>query len=467
MSKAAPTPAQIIGLACTVVGVGPGGSTHMLARVAVVDYRGQTLFEAYVLPTMPVSDYRTSTTGIEAEHLAPDSALPFQDVQNRVADLMKGKVVVGHSLWLDLSVLGIPHPAVATRDVALYQPFRNALRSPNQVVGLQTLMWRLMNRRAQDDKQCAARASTDPDASLVLNARPSLALPFVVVRGQDMASGGWFSHNLKRHSIDEPSNKPSFDASASVSQADDGKAPADGRSLQRTVTAPLSTPHDAVMSELTGVTETDAARRSDAPSSAVPLNRDASTSGGGPAEDASTQDPGSAQAARSAATTPKPVPSSGIENVYDPYTGNIAGMLYPRIAEPTSAFDPDAATSSKKKDSLQVDADKDELWSHLARIRDLQGEIAGMHVRMEGVGSADGGRGGQKRPQGPGSRMRTDTIGAGDEWVDAEQEANARKKAKDAEFTKLAESFEGRRAAIDGMMDKVCVMRIVRAKIFV
>lgn len=27
----------------------------------------------------------------------------FQDVQARVADLIKGKVVVGHSLWLDLS----------------------------------------------------------------------------------------------------------------------------------------------------------------------------------------------------------------------------------------------------------------------------------------------------------------------------------------------------------------------------
>lgn len=119
----------------------------------------------------------------------------FVDVQGRVAELMKGKVVIGHSLWLDLSgtclesermseaslhchlcmghlstcfsrnfmvfltVLGIPHPAVATRDVALYQPFRNALRSPNSVVGLQTLMWRLMNRRAQDDKQCPVSVS--------------------------------------------------------------------------------------------------------------------------------------------------------------------------------------------------------------------------------------------------------------------------------------------------------------------
>lgn len=44
---------------------------------------------------------------------------------------------------------------MATRDVALYQPFRNALRSPNQAIGLQTLMWHLMRRRVQETHVCA------------------------------------------------------------------------------------------------------------------------------------------------------------------------------------------------------------------------------------------------------------------------------------------------------------------------
>ncbi|OBZ78685.1 RNA exonuclease 4 [Grifola frondosa] len=113
---------------------------------------------------MPVSDYRTSTTGIEAAHLHHDTAMKFDDVQKQVADLIRSKILVGHALWQDLSVLGIPHPAVATRDVALYQPFRNALKSTNQVIGLQTLMWHLMRRRVQDDKICAlenSRAALD------------------------------------------------------------------------------------------------------------------------------------------------------------------------------------------------------------------------------------------------------------------------------------------------------------------
>ncbi|KAL4069675.1 hypothetical protein V8B97DRAFT_613109 [Scleroderma yunnanense] len=146
----APARDQILSLSCTNVGVGPGGTTSMLARVAVVDYKGNIVLDTFVSPTMEVGDYRTTTTGIEPAHLLSADTPSFERVQQHVADLIKGKVIVGHSLWNDLSVLGIPHPAVATRDVALYQPFRNALRSPTQVVGLQTLMWHLMCRRCQD-----------------------------------------------------------------------------------------------------------------------------------------------------------------------------------------------------------------------------------------------------------------------------------------------------------------------------
>ena len=72
------------------------------------------------------------------------------------------------------AVLGLPHRAVDTRDVALYQvclhfytltsesqanqpciasqPFRNTLQNsnPHQIIGLQTLSWQLMARRCQE-----------------------------------------------------------------------------------------------------------------------------------------------------------------------------------------------------------------------------------------------------------------------------------------------------------------------------
>ncbi|EFI28608.1 hypothetical protein CC1G_13634 [Coprinopsis cinerea okayama7 len=90
-------------------------------RVSIVDYRGAVVYDHYVVPTLPVTDYRTGATGITESLLQPPQARSFQIVQQQVANLIKGKILVGHSLWNDLSVLGIPHPAVATRDVALYQ----------------------------------------------------------------------------------------------------------------------------------------------------------------------------------------------------------------------------------------------------------------------------------------------------------------------------------------------------------
>ncbi|KAF9535385.1 hypothetical protein CPB83DRAFT_912226 [Crepidotus variabilis] len=141
---------RFLAISCLNVGVGPGGTTNLLARIAIVNYVGETVFDKFVSPTTTVTDYRTTTTGITEENLYSPEAWSFNDIQQYVASTFKGKILVGHSLWLDLSVLGLPHPAVDTRDVALYVPFRNALRSPNQIIGLQTLSWQLMQRRCQE-----------------------------------------------------------------------------------------------------------------------------------------------------------------------------------------------------------------------------------------------------------------------------------------------------------------------------
>ncbi|KAJ7579473.1 hypothetical protein C8J56DRAFT_1059073 [Mycena floridula] len=139
-------------MSCITIGAGPGGTISMLARVAIVDYQGQTVLDTYVVPTSRVTDYRTATTGIQPSHLTGGNAVQFSVVQEHVANLLRGNILVGHSLWNDLSVVGIAHAAVDTRDVGLYQPFRNALRSPRQVVGLQTLVWQLMRRRCQQQE---------------------------------------------------------------------------------------------------------------------------------------------------------------------------------------------------------------------------------------------------------------------------------------------------------------------------
>ncbi|KAJ7599624.1 ribonuclease H-like domain-containing protein [Mycena floridula] len=151
-------------MSCITIGTGPGGIISMLARVAIIDYQSQTVLDTYVVPTLKVTDYRTATTGIQPPHLTGGNAVQFSVVQEHIANLLKGNILVGHSLWNDLSVLGIAHPAVNTRDVGLYQPFRNALRFPRQVVGLQTLAWQFMQRRYQQQESNPlenARAALD------------------------------------------------------------------------------------------------------------------------------------------------------------------------------------------------------------------------------------------------------------------------------------------------------------------
>jgi hypothetical protein len=71
-----------------------------------------------VHPTAPVTDYRTTHHGLDERHLAAPEARNFIDVRANVADLLTGRVLVGHCLWESLTLLNLTHIALQTRDVA-------------------------------------------------------------------------------------------------------------------------------------------------------------------------------------------------------------------------------------------------------------------------------------------------------------------------------------------------------------
>lgn len=52
-----------------MVGVGEGGKDSILARVSVVNHFGQCVFDKFVKPREPVTDYRTHVSGIRPENL--------------------------------------------------------------------------------------------------------------------------------------------------------------------------------------------------------------------------------------------------------------------------------------------------------------------------------------------------------------------------------------------------------------
>jgi len=111
-----------------------------------------------------VTDYRSSETGLKPHHL--HKAPKIEEVRKSVKVLLQGRVVVGYKLWelflvrpppalslgrisdsVFLKFLGLSHPAIDTRDVASFVPFRKSLGyKSSQTVPLKTLVNKFMGR---------------------------------------------------------------------------------------------------------------------------------------------------------------------------------------------------------------------------------------------------------------------------------------------------------------------------------
>ncbi|KAI1110799.1 ribonuclease H-like domain-containing protein [Nemania sp. NC0429] len=121
---------KYIAIDCEMVGIGPGGQDHMVARVSCVDFHGKQVYDSFVLPRQPVTDYRTSITGITSSTLRAPAARPFDEVQAAVADLLNGRILVGHDVRHDLAVLELRHPTPQTRDTARHSSYRKFGHGP-------------------------------------------------------------------------------------------------------------------------------------------------------------------------------------------------------------------------------------------------------------------------------------------------------------------------------------------------
>lgn len=64
-----PSLTKALALDCEMVGVGPKGEESIAARVSIVNQYGKCVYDKYVKPTEPVTDYRTAVSGIRPENL--------------------------------------------------------------------------------------------------------------------------------------------------------------------------------------------------------------------------------------------------------------------------------------------------------------------------------------------------------------------------------------------------------------
>ncbi|KAI0165020.1 ribonuclease H-like domain-containing protein [Xylariaceae sp. FL1272] len=121
---------KYIAIDCEMVGVGDEGREDHLARVSCVDFHGAQVYDSFVQPREYVTDHRTAITGLTASMLRGPKARPFVEVQATIADLLKGRILVGHALNNDLAVLILSHPTPKIRDTARHSSFRKYGHGP-------------------------------------------------------------------------------------------------------------------------------------------------------------------------------------------------------------------------------------------------------------------------------------------------------------------------------------------------
>jgi len=114
---------KYVAVDCEMVGVGPKpDEDSALARVSLVNYHGEQIYDSFVLPKEAVTDYRTHVSGITPRLLR--GARSLEEVQKDVAGLMQGRILVGHSIRNDLEAMMLGHPRRDIRDTSRYPGFR-------------------------------------------------------------------------------------------------------------------------------------------------------------------------------------------------------------------------------------------------------------------------------------------------------------------------------------------------------
>ncbi|PVD36299.1 hypothetical protein C0Q70_03277 [Pomacea canaliculata] len=153
--------ANYVGMDCEFVGIGPR-KTNALGRCSIVDHAGQVIFDHFVKPEEPVTDYRTPWSGLRPLNI--QNGIPFLAAREQIAAILKNKVVVGHAIHNDFKVLRLSHPPDMIRDTISCKELREMAELGSNSCGLRKLTQALLGRTIQVGEHCSitdARAAMD------------------------------------------------------------------------------------------------------------------------------------------------------------------------------------------------------------------------------------------------------------------------------------------------------------------
>ena len=124
------------------------------------------LYDEYVKPEGRITNFRTWVSGVAPHHMK--QAKPFHIAKEEVHRLLKGKIVVGHSLTGDFRVLHLEDGVTdivnkeKVRDTSKYKKYQN---QHGQAQSLKVLTEKYLLRKIQSGSHCSV---TDARAALAL-----------------------------------------------------------------------------------------------------------------------------------------------------------------------------------------------------------------------------------------------------------------------------------------------------------
>ncbi|KAG9457424.1 hypothetical protein H6P81_001932 [Aristolochia fimbriata] len=125
---------KAVAMDCEMVGGGSDGTLDICGRVCLIDEDENVIFHSYVIPQIPITNFRHEITGITEDNLR--DARPLKQVREKIEEILhngealwrirlqggKARVLVGHSVDHDLDCLQMNYPNHLRRDTACYPP---------------------------------------------------------------------------------------------------------------------------------------------------------------------------------------------------------------------------------------------------------------------------------------------------------------------------------------------------------
>ena len=131
----------IFSIDCEMVETAKGSE---LARISIVNEALECIYDTFVKPAIPITDYKTKFSGI-TEDILKDVSTTLQDVQEKLKILLPPKcIVTGHSLENDFHAIKLIHPYVIDTS-CIFTPLASPLCKPK----LKKLTMELLSKEIQ------------------------------------------------------------------------------------------------------------------------------------------------------------------------------------------------------------------------------------------------------------------------------------------------------------------------------